>query len=99
MPDNKIRLNPAAKEITNGEITMRLGPSRYRIVESVMKQPGMNLRELVDAVYRDAEDGGPDNAEVTVRTQVWHLNKRIKKLGLQISSTRGPGAVYRPVYL
>lgn len=51
---------------------------------------------LMDAVYGGDPDGGPDSLNI-VSVVKFHLRKKLKPLGIGISSTGGPGSTSRLV--
>ncbi len=50
---------------------------------------------LVERVYADDPDGGPDAAYTAVAVQINRLNKAIRPLGWEIKGARGPGSMGR----
>lgn len=70
---------------------------QFRIFKIVRGSPhGIEGRRLIDRVYADQRDGGPDFASRSVHVQICKMNGRLKAVGLQIKATaRGRGGVYR----
>ncbi len=48
-------------------------------------------RKLVDAVYGDREDGGPENAEYVVRVHICQIRTKLAALGIEIETVKGLG--------
>jgi hypothetical protein len=70
------------------------GPIRQRLVEVIANRPnGITSSELMDLVYADDVDGGPDCVG-TVAALVFHVNKQLAPQGYRIISRGGPGARY-----
>jgi hypothetical protein len=74
------------------------GPVRQRIVDVIADRPdGITRGELLDLVYADDIDGGPDNPN-TISVLIKHANAELAPQGYRIESMwRGPGARYRLV--
>jgi hypothetical protein len=72
------------------------GPVRQAIVNTIAERPdGITRAELLDVVYGDDIDGGPDNANV-ISVLIKHANAELAAQGFHIESTwRGRGARYR----
>ena len=56
---------------------------------------GISCAGLVERVYADRPDGGPNNATQCIWGHAYHANKRLKELGQRIVATGGPGSIYR----
>ena len=71
------------------------GPVRQRIVNVIMNRPdGITRAELLDVVYSDAVDGGPENPN-TIAVLIKHANAELVAQGYRIQPTwRGRGARY-----
>jgi hypothetical protein len=69
---------------------------RQRIVDVIAGRPdGITRAELLDVVYGDDVDGGPENPN-TVAVLIKHANAELAPRGYQIAPTwRGRGARYR----
>jgi hypothetical protein len=69
---------------------------RQRIIDVIAARPdGITRAELLDVVYGDDIDGGPDNAN-TISVLIKHANEDLKPQGFRIEPTwRGRGARYR----
>ena len=72
------------------------GPVRQRIVDAIANRPdGITRAELLDVVYADDIDGGPENPN-TVAVLIKYANAELAAQGYQIAPTwRGRGARYR----
>jgi hypothetical protein len=70
---------------------------RQRIYDYVAAHPnGVPVGEIANHVYADDRNGGPDYSEVTIRTQIWHINhKCLRPMGLEIRGKSGPQGLYR----
>jgi len=74
------------------------GPVRQRIVNIIADRPdGIARTELLDIVYADSVDGGP-NTPNTVSVLIHCANQQLAEQGYRIeASWRGRGARYRLV--
>jgi hypothetical protein len=54
---------------------------------------GSSAEELIDAIYRDRADGGPENASRCLWTAIDRLKKKLAPYGFQIKG-RGPSGCY-----
>jgi hypothetical protein len=68
---------------------------RRRLVEIIANHPNcIGHSELMDLLYADDADGGPDCAG-TVSVLVLMANRQLRPQGWHIVSQHGPGARYR----
>jgi hypothetical protein len=69
---------------------------RQRIVDAIANRPaGITRAELLDVVYADDVDGGPDNAN-TISVLIKRANAELAPQGYRIEPAwRGRGARYR----
>ena len=74
------------------------GPVRQRIVNLVASRPdGITRGELLDLVYADEPNGGPDNPN-TISVLIKHANEELVAQGFRIEPAwLGRGARYRLV--
>jgi hypothetical protein len=74
------------------------GPVRQRIVNLIASRPdGITRGEILDLVYADDPNGGPDNPN-TVSVLIKHANAELAAQGFRIEPAwLGPGARYRLV--
>jgi hypothetical protein len=76
-----------------------LSPLRTRLFEIVQRagDNGIATPDLVNLLYAEHPDGGPDSAGQVVRTLICKINKRLKPRGYEIkgrSYGRGGGGEY-----
>jgi N6-adenosine-specific RNA methylase IME4 len=70
-------------------------PVKRRLYQCLLDHPeGATRRQLMDHVYADDPDGGPD-CENVVAVHVKHMRPILEREGLTITSERGPGSHYR----
>jgi DNA-binding response OmpR family regulator len=70
-------------------------PIKRRIYEFVAAHPeGVTRQQIIDSVYADDIDGGPEFANV-VSVHVKAMRPILEREGLTITCARGPGATYR----
>jgi hypothetical protein len=74
------------------------GPVRQRVVDLIANRPdGITRAELLDLVYADDPNGGPDTPN-TISVLVKNANAELAALGYRIEPAwRGRGARYRLV--
>ncbi len=72
---------------------------RQRIYDCVAAKPqGISADDIASLIYADDPNGGPENAPVCVRTQIWFINhKCLRPLGLEIRGKSGPQGLYKLV--
>ena len=72
---------------------------RQRIYDYVSCHPeGVTVDAISDHVYADDPNGGPENAAVCTRTQIYHINSQVlRPRGLQIKGKSGPQGLYKLV--
>lgn len=58
---------------------------------------GIPTSHLVDLIYADDPDGGPEGASKVVNVQICRLNKKLAAVGRRIQATGSVGSVYRMV--
>jgi hypothetical protein len=75
----------------------QLTPLQFRIYDVVRRSPcGINVHNLVDKVYADRADGGPDTAMAVVRSLIWKINTVLAPTGARIRGTStGRSSVYK----
>lgn len=87
-------------EVDDDVSPVHLSPLQFRIWDIVRKSPhGISIRDLVDRVYIDREDGGPEYATRCVWRTVWNANRRLAVVDQRIVSTKGWGSLYRLEHL
>jgi hypothetical protein len=70
-------------------------PRRQRVYDFIARHPeGVSAQQVLDNVYADDVNGGPDSGNKVVHVFVWYINKVLKSKGLKISTSFGPSAVY-----
>lgn len=72
----------------------RNSPIKQRIYDYLVKRPdGASTREIMDHVYMHHEDGGPEDGNV-ISVHIAQMKPTLSLGGMNITSTRGPAAVY-----
>jgi hypothetical protein len=57
---------------------------------------GIGIDALINKLYGDRHDGGPDFAQDVVHVTIFNMNKRLAAIKEQVKANRrGAGAVYR----
>ena len=83
--------------VNDFEIQLKLTPRQRDMYRALQKagQRGLLIQELINKVYADEPDGGPMTANNVVQVQKMHMQKKLSAFGLQITTTRGHGAIWR----
>jgi hypothetical protein len=91
----RAKICPACRRPFPPALTVH-GPLRQRIVDAIANRPdGITRAELLDVVYGDDVNGGPNNQNV-IAVLIKHANAELAAQGHHIESMwRGPGARYR----
>ncbi len=76
-----------------------VSPMMGRILDVVVRRPGIDGVDLAAAVYADDPDGGPDWARNSVGVTIWRNNKRLAPLGWCCKGHKGRGGGYSLVRL
>ena len=72
---------------------------KQRIYEYIAAHPeGVSRRQVVEAVYADDPDGGPEYMNV-IAVHVKQMNPKLATLGVRLVASGGPHSVYRLVAL
>jgi hypothetical protein len=81
----------------NGAGHISLTKMQFKIWDALRKAVpyGIETRDLVNIVYGDRADGGPENARNCIWAHAYHANKKLAGIGQRIVSTGGPGSVYK----
>jgi hypothetical protein len=74
-----------------------LTPLQFKIYDAVWRSKyGIDSRTLIDRIYADRIDGGPDNPRNAICVTIKNMNLRLATVGQSIGgTTRGRGSVYR----
>ncbi len=77
-----------------------LSPMQFKVYDTIRRSPhGITGPRLVDKVYADRHDGGPDYASVSVHVMIKRINDKLKGKKQQIWATnRGRGGVFKLVH-
>lgn len=83
-----------------GEIELNapalLTPLQYHLWDALRRAPeGLTTRVLVDRLYGDREDGGPNNDRQCIFNLTHQANKRLAVVGYRIVASRGRYSTYR----
>jgi DNA-binding response OmpR family regulator len=86
---------PHCRQVIPPRNPFRDQPVKSRIYDYLVAHPeGVTRRQLMDAVWADDADGGPEFANV-VSVHVKAMRPILAREGVTISCARGPGATYR----
>lgn len=86
---------------THEPLPTYLPPIGAKIYRAVKARPGViGGHDLVDIVYGDHRDGGPETAMDSIHVLINKMNKRLATVGECLKADRrGPGATYSIVKL
>lgn len=73
----------------------RLSPTEAKILRIVAQRPGISARDLTDAVYAGARDGGPIWAYQCVVAMVSKIRQKLARTDVALLSGRGWREGYR----
>lgn len=77
-------------EVSRGRERARLWPTPFLVAAAIICAQGpLTTTELVDGIYGDREDGGPEFADKVVHVATWHARQRLSPLGLSLCSHKG----------
>lgn len=82
-----LTFGPIGCAVTRNGTSVRLSPTQYRII-FILRDRLLSMRDLIDAVYADDPDGGPDNAKNTLLVTEANMNKRLLPLGIRVGADR-----------
>lgn len=71
------------------DMKLMAGPTAAKALAFVATRPGADLRDIVDHVYAMRSDGGPENAESTIKVTLSNANRKWRNLGWEVSCGRG----------
>lgn len=65
-----------------------------KILSILMARRDIHTCFLVDSVYGHRADGGPSNAEGTIKVHIYHLRKHLRKAGINLDLRSSPWKGY-----
>ena len=70
---------------------LHLSPRQTRIFNIVSRRTpaGISVWDLISLVYADDPDGGSECADITMRTQIYFINRKLESYGLRIKGGGG----------
>lgn len=71
------------------DMKLMAGPTAAKALAFVASRPGADLRQIVDHVYAMRSDGGPENAESTIKVTLCNANRKWRAIGWEVSARRG----------
>jgi DNA-binding response OmpR family regulator len=91
-PSNRIEFALLDRAIWREGLTVALSPHMFRIALclTVAASQGMSLStdDMIEVLYGDHDDGGPETADNVVSVNVCRLRKRLAPLGMTIQRQR-----------
>lgn len=60
---------------------------QYKII-SVLRRRNLTIIEIIDSIYSDREDGGPETAKSVIACSIRAMNARLKPLGIKVGAER-----------
>jgi hypothetical protein len=84
-----------------GSGRIALTQMQFRVWDIVRRAgpDGISAAALTERAYADRDDGGPVSGTHAIWVHAHHANKSLKAIGQRITSTGGPGSVYRLITL
>ena len=82
--------------IPDNGVRAKLTPMQRRILDAVERAgtAGASRTQIMEWVYADNADGGPENQNI-LNVQRTNMAAALYRFGLEIVSTRGPGALWK----
>lgn len=92
-----MKICPCCKREMPPNVELR-GAVKQRIYDYIASRHGVNRMQIMDAVYADDANGGPENLNV-ISVHICFINKQLRamKAGVKIWCRGGPGSIYRIV--
>lgn len=79
-------------EISRGRHRVRLWPKAFHLVAAIMcSQVRLTTGDLINHIYGEMKNGGPDYADNCISHYLWHARARLKPLGIGIKAGYGAG--------
>jgi DNA-binding response OmpR family regulator len=72
---------------------VELSPILSRIYEFVRRHPRCTRDQIIDHVYADDPNGGPESRH-TIAVHIYRLNRVLRPYGIVVRATKGHGANY-----
>ena len=78
---------------------VRLSSTERKIIAAAERAGhiGIPTNHLIDLLYRDHPEGGPEWAASGLHVRVYRLNKKLAAIGRRVQGTGSVGSVYRMV--
>jgi DNA-binding response OmpR family regulator len=96
------------RSLTRERVTLRFSPIHFRILTYCLIAPYVTLEALIDQIWGDVPDGGPENAANAADVHLWRLRNGgrcvycVRSLGFAIEPDGRGGAdkkIYRVIDL
>lgn len=85
LPAGEVRLNFRQRTVQRGRAIAHMTPATMRLACAFFARPGgITMFELVDVLYGERADGGPDDAGRAVRVLLHELRERLRPLGIAL---------------
>lgn len=101
--DDRLYIYPAARALGRGSVLRFLGRNPLRLIAVLLTHPGAIVAQddLIQALWGDDPDGGPDIASYAINSTIFQLRKITPDLGVCIErqKTRGVSASLLPLDL
>lgn len=81
-------LNYAARTVSSFAVEVRLVQQEFMVIAALCAVPGRRVStcELVEFMYGDRPDGGPDDAPNVIRHRIHSLRSKLPRVGLAIDT-------------
>ncbi|WP_027143179.1 winged helix-turn-helix domain-containing protein [Mesorhizobium sp. WSM3626] len=85
---NRIEISLSSREIRRGQVTVGLTPQEFRLasvlVGGAASQRCFTISELIDVVFGDRADGGPETADSSIRVRLYNIRQSLASIGIVI---------------
>ena len=77
------------------EARAALAPLQRAVLDAVLRRPGLSRDEIMDRVYSEDPNGGPDCGSSVIGAHLYQANKRLQRFGFRITCGSGRRTGYR----
>lgn len=92
---DKVELAVASREIRRGQLSIALTPQLFDLFRSLVSSATtdrvVTMSDLIDNLWGDDVDGGPDDAPRAIRRLIWDLRRRLAPIGMAVPCEHARG--------
>lgn len=91
----KVEIAASSREVRRGQLAIALTPQLFdlfrSLVSSAVTDRVVTMSELIDNLWGDDVDGGPDEAPRAIRRLIWDLRRRLAPIAMAVPCERTRG--------